>query len=133
MSAFIMSPKGFRRLADELRSRADSSSNWWIHEFVEGAGLDTRVRQLYEANVSAVNQRYGEDTRTEELDLTPRRGFVRWSDTQLLKNLQCLRYQMSEGDVPESEVYQKLPTMIGDLAGAIVARTPAYEAAPLGW
>lgn len=49
-----------------------------------------------------------------------------------VKQLQCLLYQCSEGDVPDSPLFQAMQKLSGDLCESIVRRLPAYERAPWG-
>jgi len=52
------------------------------------------------------------------------------SDTiQTYKSATCLRYQCSEGDVPETDLFKKLDEACNIMAAAIVSSLPEYEAA----
>jgi hypothetical protein len=103
-------------------------------------------RKLFAMNVDAVRQRYPSDT-PDELpgpcdghalpdDYTaPSRGLGRPMTTadmvDAYKAINCLLYQCSEGNVPDSPLYLELERAAGELAGAIVRGMPEYEAA--GW
>jgi hypothetical protein len=154
MSSFIMPEEGFQRLADELAGHAEYSNNVCDlnYEIARLArvllGFDSscfsapddahpeaslQCQAWYDLNVSAVNHRYDDNERALQISF-PRRSYSpQWSIGQLFKNLICLRYQMSEGDVPESEGYKKLDAFIGELAYAIASNTPDYDKATWGW
>ncbi len=88
------------------------------------------VNTLRNANYKAVDARYNESTAPEILGFST--TSAAWSDVQLFKNLQCLHYQMSEGDVFESEIYNRLDTLIKELALCIVGNTAEYDEAQWG-
>jgi hypothetical protein len=48
------------------------------------------------------------------------------------KAASCLRYQCSEGDVPEQPLYKALVQFIGDLACETIDETDEYDACPWG-
>ena len=48
------------------------------------------------------------------------------------KAAQCLRYQCSEGDVPEWTLYKGLNNIIECFANEIISNMPEYEAANWG-
>jgi len=84
---------------------------------------------LLAMNVRAVNERYRETNPVPAYRYVCR-GPV--TDIQALKSLQCLRYQCSEGSVPESKLYTLINDIISDLAQHIVSFLPQYEAAEWG-
>lgn len=154
MSAYILPIEGFVRLASELARHAENPQNvcdvnygiagrvreylgfkYSCFEAPENAHPEAALKcqMLQEANVAAVNDRYEEHSPV----LNP--SFVRvripkpWTPVQLYKNLQCLRYQMAEGNVPEMEIYKELDALVGDLADIIVSNSPDYNAAEWGW
>lgn len=155
MSAFVMLPEGFNQLMNELAVRADSLSrtcdeNYSVTRDVrEFLGFERhfdvpepsanqrateRALQLFRANVEAVCQRY-EHMSEEERGLYPEPAFSRtsywpqWSNVQLVKHLSCLRYQMSEGEIPETESYKRLSKLIGDISESILMSSPEYDKA----
>ncbi len=144
MSEYVLSDEFFDQLAEELTTRSFSDSGmYFIPEFTKAPRtydieeIETSVRSvvnaLREANYEAVNSRYDENTAPEILIFSNYpTEWASWSDIQLLKNLQCLRYQMSEGFVPESEIYKRLETLINDLAVYIVGKTAEYDKAEWG-
>lgn len=49
-----------------------------------------------------------------------------------LKALQCLQYQCSEGNVPDTDLFREMEAAIGTVACHIVSMLPEYDAAPWG-
>jgi hypothetical protein len=142
MSAFIGSPRLYARIyagisADgrldqrqATRQLAAAAAEWRRPE----DGDDMRpaiMRGLYELNAKAVNHRYDED---RDGELPPRYELAlvqRWiAPPDYLKALQCLHYQMSEGEeIPAHPLYKAVECAIATLAQHIVARSPEYAAA----
>jgi hypothetical protein len=155
MSAYIMEEAGFLLLADELASYAEYSNNRCdlkhelariVREFLGfpsscfGAPDDAHpeaslvAQELYNLNVRAVNERYEDSDETPiQLSFVRRFHLPGWTPAQLYKNLLCLRYQMSEGDVPETELYKKVSVLMNEIALAIVTNSDDYENASWGW
>jgi hypothetical protein len=96
--------------------------------------LPRLTTEMFALNVDAVNQRYSDKAAEQfrpldfayEMDLSAR-GAV-----HALKLLQCWHYQCSEGDVPETPLYQLMGRVIGEIALGIVCQTEAYDRAPWG-
>ncbi len=83
--------------------------------------------KLYAMNHEAVRQRYGCPEPRPKYRWQPA-GYhspVRW-----YKAVQCLSYQCSEGNVPETPLYAELEQIEHELAGEIIRELPAYKAAP---
>lgn len=111
------------------------------------AGLDEIGRALFAMNIDAVTQRYP-DCKANPINLPGTVGCekfpatYRFSDNHLpmtkkdridsYKAIQCLLYQCSEGNVPETTLFIELTNLGHDLASAIVSGLPEYEAAPWG-
>src|SRR3990167_4628511 len=121
MSAFICDPKTFSNVYSGLRIYG--TSNLHHYSTIKRAmtpllgirTLDECVAKLYELNVMAVNQRYGDKTALIQDDsylkhfsyLDPHISLF-----QFLKSLDCLSYQMAEGNIPETPEYQALENLI---------------------
>lgn len=155
MSAFIMQLEGFNDLFNELAVRAESSNRTCdVHysitrDVLKFLGIDSyagasealvnskaldRVIALFRANVEAVNYRYSHlpeviENQPEVPLLTRNSYWPKWSPVQLLKHLQCLSYQMSEGEIPETQIYKDLDRLISAIALSIVNHTPEYDKA----
>ena len=96
----------------------------------------TALQALYAVNVEAVNQRYGEKT---DPNLTPEQlqSMCRLNPSisiyQFVKSLECLHYQMSEGDIPEkSELYTLVGKLIYSTCQDIAHTSELYSMAEWG-
>jgi hypothetical protein len=87
-------------------------------------------RALHDMNVSAVCQRYTDDSPGDYPYEHPR-GHAP-SLLHAYKALRCYLYQCSEGDVPLWTMYQMLVDYADHLANAIVQAMPEYDALPWG-
>ena len=140
MSAFIIS----KPTMDQVVTAIDQHFNH-VHRSptVGGIGLgdlDALGVALYAMNTDAVSQRYrGEtkDTLPGPIDTSDihenYRHRMDFDHTTIrgLKAISCLRYQASEGDVPEtSELYTDLDKLANTIAYEIVADLPEYRDAP---
>lgn len=83
---------------------------------------------LWALNHRAVNQRYNERTRTPAYNFTE----VPESKVQVLKAMQNLSYQCSEGDCPNRKLYKDLQQVIGSLACDIVSDSKEWDKAEWG-
>ncbi len=85
--------------------------------------------KLFELNQKAVMARYPED-KTNYAQIHK----FEWkdrsvSDLQFLKSVQCLMYQCSEGDVPNTELYKWLEVLERCLMAHIINKMPEYNQA----
>jgi hypothetical protein len=88
-------------------------------------------KKLFLMNRRALCARYGCG---EHLSL-PEFVFERWahaSPIEQFKAMLCLLYQCSEGNVPNSPLYDELNRTAGELAQRIVQDLPEYEKASWG-
>jgi len=95
---------------------------------------------LRELNEGAVKQRYP-DWITSGLPGTYEGGQLQpyryeWTPyppiMQLYKDLACLIYQCTEGDIPSDPLYKQLKDYYNDLAHTIIHRLPDFEKAEWG-
>ena len=109
-------------------------SNNTIHRCVHGlvyAKLAFAYNQpvgqkLFEMNAKAVAQRYKEELQSvwfEESDKPV-------SKMSAVKALHCLRYQCSDGDIPQTALFQKLSRAIEILSEDIVCNLPEWNKEP---
>ena len=130
MSAWIVEKETIDRVVEGI-----ASDTWNGQIFM---GIDTQTDEgksqigklLWNANHRAVNQRYGENNRAGPYRFTYR--VKNNSPVQLCKAVCCLRYQMSEGNVPDSKIYKELSKQIEIQQSAIVSALPEYAAADWG-
>lgn len=88
------------------------------------------ANDLFEMNVSAVKQRYPDDT--EEYTYQFHTSINVRPAIEIYKAAQCLRYQCSEGNVPGTPLYKALDQFCSNLAEAIISGLPEYKNAPWG-
>ena len=91
-------------------------------------------RSLWLLNAVALEQRYEEQTAQDYLDTI--NTYVWQPQAQdrlvLIKALDCLVYQCSEGNVPKSDLYQWASGIADKMAGPALRKTQGYYAAPWG-
>lgn len=138
MSAFVVNQKTFSEIYSGLKLWEDSKNgnNYLIasgiKKLLEGKQAEEIIDVLYRLNIRAVNQRYNdeaeENTTREELkkmcEFNPH-----ISRHQFLKSLECLHYQMSEGEVPETKSYKLVEQLISNICIAIAHSSDDYEQA----
>lgn len=142
MSAFLCNKETFEKVYSGLIVYGESRQAEYLrnavryatlpHQYEEGGGCISYVRALYAANVEAVGQRYNDETRNEPgakripftVGFDPHVDLYAW-----IKALECLLYQMSEGDVPESDTYKSLKSIINASYKEAVHMHDRYEAA----
>ena len=129
MSAFVMNNADFDALASTLWHRYNEH-NWTYlfnrHNVWSENQAVEMVRSWRNLNIEAVNQRYNAK---DEYDLSPLRPSFRLivSDAALFGILDCLRYQCSEGDVPESDLYKQLSVFANHAASVVASSHPDYH------
>lgn len=134
MSAYIVDAKTINRFVSFLS--LDRDAVWEQRRIQELMAVNVESdagllgARCFYLNVSAVNQRYEEKTSITELGY--RYQYEQADIFQVLKSLQCWLYQCSEGDVPESALYQILRDYADHLAHRLVNRMPQYKAAEWG-
>lgn len=155
MSAFVVQPHTMSSAVRGICAVFGRYPNFVVPLF---DGIDTSRaeaptligRRLFTLNIEAVQQRYPDTIdRPQDMpgpcnsdgeatahriarDFLYRPTARRVSTDEMvasLKALHCLRYQCSEGNVPETPLYQEITRAIGRIADAIVSEMPAYEAA----
>lgn len=129
MSAFIVTEETIRRCVEGVRElltkqRVDYA---WPHD-------PSDIGQaLWDMNESAVRQRYpgeGNDLPGSEItEYRHRKGY--YNNLQQIHALQCLLYQCSEGNVPETPLFKATTLVAGEIALHVVRNLPAYD--KLAW
>jgi len=145
MSAFIVGDETIDRILSSLVSATWACGNLAAPlplpparlQVREIAGVNTLGRDLLKMNAEALRARYGpDDDGAKEGDQAAADyhasvgGFI--GPVQAYKSAQCLRYQCSEGAVPECELYKALDAWIVSLACWYLERSPGYEGAEWG-
>ena len=138
MSAYVVEDETINRIVawlecDKIGSEHVATHILTAHGYTCDEEFERLAHEMFQLNVDAVNQRYGpgEAEKFRPLDF---QYAVKMPPTpiQALKALQCLLYQCSEGDVPESPLYQMLREIESTIARAIVSRLPEYTNAAWG-
>lgn len=130
MSAFLVSAKTMQQAVEAVLIAENTE---WDHPAEVRAPVVTALgKELFALNQSALAARYGDNDpppgfRGKAFDPPGRK--VGAQNIQHLKSLQCLIYQCSEGEVPETALFKRLEAAEGKLALKIVQGLPAYEAA----
>ena len=139
MSAFVVEDETINRVVAYLLNLAWGRDDGWIPDLTCRAGFDLsdpdnaeRLAQaMFDLNVAAVDARYGEGEAAQfrPLDF----AYQPVTPPSLIgayKALQCWAYQCSEGDVPDSPLYQTMDAIRDTMARRYIEAAPAYEAAP---
>lgn len=126
MSAFKCSDKHMQYIANRLYS----------YEMLERGSRDEEsvknmVNRWIDLNIQALQERYGDSKEMyKDSKYIERINVILDLDKfQLLKALQCLRYQCSEGNVPDTKGYKELEEIIHEVAMSIIYSMPEYEGA----
>src|SRR5437588_12617091 len=137
MSAFMVEDTTINRVVTWLKREVQTSRftlDWLAREYDVDLTSDQwdekLARAMFQLNCDGVNARYGEGEaeKFRPLNFT----YKPEGDTflvQVLKSLQCWKYQCSEGDVPETKLYQFFEEVEHHLALQIVIGLPAYDKA----
>jgi len=141
MSAFIVEDTTINRVVTWLKREVENNRfnalNWLAQEYdldLTSDQWDEKLAQaMFQLNCDGVNARYGEGEagKFRPLNFT----YKPEGDTflvQVLKSLQCWKYQCSEGDVPETKLYQFFEEVEHHLALKIVMDLPEYDKATWG-
>jgi hypothetical protein len=103
------------------------------HGMLYATSMDTLGKELWELNRDAVCTRYN-DVAAETDGYEAKIAAYKYKTTfptliQMLKSLQCLIYQCSEGNVPERETYKALERVADLIKDRIISDLPVYKAA----
>ena len=134
MSSFIVSDKCIKNIIYNL---------FWDHEFKRTDFILTRngyknvedfdrlAIELCTLNKEAVKQRYDEPEENDHIAIRERFNWDggKLDKYQALKSMQCLRYQCSEGNVPETKLYKMLEDLILTWMYYIFNQIPEYNKA----
>lgn len=147
MSAFVVDPKTINRILGYLRSQAKQRQHVASIAAREFAACEFAFEDkedaanlglaLYNLNIHAVSQRYPGDTLntlpgTYEGERLCPYTFERIdgvTSVQAFKSIQCLTYQMAEGNVPESSLYKAIEKIENEICRHIVTSLPEYDKA----
>lgn len=128
MSSFFVSKATIDACVAAINHNAAYCS---AHGMLYATSNDTIGKDLWAMNRDAINERYRGDV-IQCHDYEAQIATYRYKTTfptmvQMLKSLQCLIYQCSEGKVPERELYKQLETVADLLKDRIVSDLPVYQ------
>ena len=141
MSAFMVEDTTINRVVTWL-TREVHRNHFAIEELLareygidlESAGWGEKLAQaMFQLNCDGVNARYGKGEAETFRSLNFRyQPEACQSLVQVLKSLQCWQYQCSEGDVPETKLYQFFEAVEHHVALKIVMSLPEHDKAKWG-
>jgi hypothetical protein len=141
MSAIVVQDKTINIIVSFLYSETYSSNGTTYGEIgriLKKAGYDLAkdwtdtelAENLFDLNCEAVNQRYKDKpARTQFHPEAFKHQMFLWDNNPLTayKSLQCLIYQCSEGNIPDTSLYKMLVSIKHCLADCIVSNLPEYK------
>lgn len=139
MSAFIVQDSTINKILSYLSVHANKSGfshvqhtvkEKWGYSLEKKHNLQALGQALLQLNRRAVNARYKEAEATEAF--TFRLGLTSLDLPSVIKAVSCLKYQCSEGNIPEEPLYQLLVFLEHQLAMVFVHQSAAYGVAPWG-
>src|SRR6266508_1323315 len=140
MSAFMVKDETINRVVYWLSYEVAKSQ--WLKEKMENAlKIDTTTynweetlgRAMFQLNIDAVCDRYGNKKAETFQELHYRYAPVFGTKIQVLKSLQCWLYQCLEGEVVKKPLYQFLDSVIVRYVMASIIRDlPEYNHAKWG-
>ncbi len=127
MSAFMCSDKHFQYIADGLYTYAQSIGN----ELNDKEYVQDLVNSFQVINIKALRERYKKpESMYSFSNRVAKPSLSDYIDRyQLLKALKCLKYQCSEGDIPETEEYKSLSNYIDIITDNIISESDKYQRA----
>lgn len=144
MSAFIVDDDCINRIVSHLNRNA-RDFEWLLsrsgYTLSQSEDLQRLASDLYLMNCDAVDGRYGPGTSAQDdagragefqFKFSPPIYSMPLPAVVIYKAAKCLRYQCSEGDVPQRPLFKLLDDIIASIADDIVTKMPAYDKANWG-
>ncbi len=141
MSAFMVEDKTINSVVTWLKREVATNRHFTLDCLARVYGVDLTsdgwdeklAHAMFQLNYDGVTERYGkgEAEKFRSLNFTYKPEAYH-SLVQVLKSLQCWKYQCSEGDVPETQLYRFFEAVAHHLALKIVMNLPEYEKATWG-
>jgi len=135
MSAYMVQDETINKIVAWAQSNKNAQ---WIlkragYDLEQESDRETFARRLFVLNKMGVESRYGRGEAKEfrALDFAYRQT-IPPSNIHAYKAMQCLRYQCTEGRVPDTRLYNLLSDLMHNCASEIVSSLPAYNLAPWG-
>ena len=140
MSSYIVDNETINKVVSYLYAKAQGGDTSCVSLGLVKMGFDLTdplyterlANAMFDLNVYAVKERYGE-AEGEGFPL-PAFIYVFTPATQIevIKALECWRYQCTEGDIPESHLYKAMAQTHCLLCADYIHQLDEYEAAPWG-
>jgi hypothetical protein len=127
MSAFIVEKSTIDAIVTHVSLNRDDRERilTWFGVKAE----DELGQALWSLNVDAFNARYPKDGAQYQ---SYQYGFKHVRPVHAYKALECLIYQCSEGNVPETATYKNLERLLALIGNRIISSLPEYDAARWG-
>jgi hypothetical protein len=142
MSAYIVDKGAICRIVSYLYSKAHGPdiNSYWDKTQLHKMGFDLQdsiscaelAQKMFELNVIAVKDRYGERDLEQLQPLDLKYQFIPGSLIEVIKALECWLYQCLEGNVPNLALYKAMKEAHCNLSIEYVHQTEEFEAAPWG-
>ncbi|MFO1038422.1 MAG: hypothetical protein U1E45_16415 [Geminicoccaceae bacterium] len=138
MSAYLVESETLHRVVDAIATFAHTEARELGYRVADADHNHPRAlhaeftrlgQDLWEMNRAAVNDRYRE---RQETPTYAYRSCRPAGTAQLLKSVDCLLYQCSEGSVPKRPLYKMLERACAVVAYRIASNTPEYRQAVWG-
>lgn len=138
MSAYIVEDKTINRIVawlefDEAGSQRIAKHTLQQHgyDLSRTEEAERLANEMFQLNINAVEQRYGvgEAAEFRPLDFKYRSSLPQ-PIMHTLKALHCWSYQCSEGDVPDTPLYQMFDEIEANMCRHIIGSLPEYNEAP---
>src|SRR6266581_8742679 len=140
MSAFMVEDQTINRVVTWLTREVSTQFSYigriarkYDVDLVSEKWDEKLANAMFQLNCDGVNARYGEGEaekfRPLNFTFKPEGNTFR---VQVLKSLQCWKYQCSEGDVPRTKLYRFFEEVENYLALKIVMDLPEYDKAKWG-
>ena len=136
MSAYVVDDSTINRIVSYFYTKSLGDRFYWPNRTIEEAGYNLEdktdrerlANDMFALNVRAVNGRYGEGQAAEFRPLDFQyMAAIPPQTIGAYKALDCLLYQCSERDVPNSDLYKMLWEVKVRLACEIVDNLPQYN------
>jgi predicted house-cleaning noncanonical NTP pyrophosphatase (MazG superfamily) len=139
MSSFIVEDKTINIIVSWIDEHTYGNTilDGYVQQALKKVGISSfkNDKELEEfANCLLYLNKLAVDYRYDEKRIMPKMKFkrVEVSNIQVLKSMQCLRYQLDEGEVPKHKLFKFLSELIDVLKDDIIYRMTEYEKAVWG-
>jgi hypothetical protein len=140
MSSYVVDNETINKIVSYIYATAIGPNIYWKatklgkmgYELRDGASCSELAHKMFDMNVAAVNERYGEGEAEKFRRLNFKYRFASASQIEVIKALKAWKYQCNEGGVPNLALYQAMDEVLCLLCIDFVEQTEEYETAPWG-